>query len=144
PSQALLGVSQTVYVHDPALNPGDLLSNASASFYVPWTIGQDYLSFSGSANNSIAPLYHQRSLFTGFGAAFPNMQLLYAFSYSQVNSGSGYEVNLAQSSPGLTLRAPASLILRGGFTYDHLNNDLQSINAGLDRTFFQRLFLEVS
>lgn len=144
PNQDRFSMSNLVYANDPAFNLGGLLSTTSFSFFIMLPSTANALALSAIASNNIGQFSHSRNLQGELSARFTNVQLLYSYNYAQssVNNGT-YRAVLSQSLPEISVLAPANLVFRGGFAFDHLDNSLQSLHVGVDRLLFHNLFLQI-
>ncbi|MFI5252030.1 MAG: carboxypeptidase-like regulatory domain-containing protein [Bacteroidota bacterium] len=145
PDQQRFTLSHYVYYDDPTFNLGGIISSTNLSVNYPFNAGMNAFSIGGYASNSIAMLSHQHSFIADASAHLSNVQLFYSFSYAQSNPGTGdFQTILSQSSVGGSVLAPLGLIFRGDLFYDHLGNQMQSVDVGVTKALRNNLFFQAT
>lgn len=143
-SYAQVTLSHSVHQQDVFLNPGRVQNLTTFFFYAPFIINTTRLSFSGLVTNTLTTLSRQRSVFGTMDIHWPNIQFIYNISYTRLRDNLDERTLTLSSRLDLSVLAPAEMVFRSGFVYDHQGNGFRSVHVGLERLLFRSVFLQLS
>jgi hypothetical protein len=144
PNQGQISINQTFYSRNKLFNPYLAKYETIFSFYFPVYFNSSSLYLNTTLGQRKYEALKNTFLEASTGFNFADFQLLFSSSLSWQKSDLQNNVKTVwNTTSNVAFRAPADLVFRSSLVFNHLRNNVQSIQAGFGRPLIKNMSFDI-